>query len=377
MKYSILSLLLIFGCSSNKQLEAILRSPEKPICQNGKPANGYNLTIMAYNDAEKGTKLEDAKDQTNELTTFYDVFSYTAIPALLLDSQYKISRDKDEHQNLLFRSHSIKYVPESLTEAPETRVWWGDGGDVLSKPLKSVGYGNPWRNTTGPLLIPASQNGDQLIICPNYSCLGLKNPISGEEIIEIDVHPNKALGVKGNLYLEVEGLSNYNSMGSDFFLFDLISKSQTRIGSKFLDSYFVVPKMDQEKICTEMKTWELGYPSGCFETGFKNNEDRLNFNYGNPKFKSTFLSDSGSVACCEKMENGGMECHHGSSSEFACEPNEELNQKYMDAVVRDYIMNKSFTVEKKNSGKWSIYKIKFDPSVMCKYSRDISELTNN
>jgi hypothetical protein len=365
MKFLIIVPFLAMACASRRELASKkvveIRSEGKSICQNSKGVEVYDLTVTAYNEAEKGVPLKDAAGWIRAQAAFYDLFSYYLLPYFLLNTDISSLPPRDWRGGSWSKSWmQIDHIVRSETATKNSH-----GIDIQSIGLKMIVLGT---------------QGNQLMICPDHSCIGLKSPVSGDEIIEIadkDGYESEALGTKDTKYLYLGGkdiINHYNDPSEGYFLFDLVSRSDIRIGGKFKNSYFTVPGMDQANICKEMKDWNLGYPKGCLETGWKTNEDFREWNSDRKQsetFMKTYLGKSGTAQCCDK----DMNCN--TYLDFACYPHEGLRMEYVDSVVRDYILKKSFSVEKKNSGKWSIYKIKFDPTIMCKYARDINELKNN
>ena len=128
-------------------------------------------------------------------------------------------------------------------------------------------------------------------------------------------------------------------------LFSYILKSGFNMGS-FIDShYFVVPEREQTGLCQK-----AGYEQKCFEF---DKDALMNFVHSADKLKFPAI--------------------HSSGNPYT-EGNKLERLQWYSAYSLDLIMTASTKVSKAVQGDWIISRVDFDPSLMCKYAKPLSDL---
>lgn len=345
------------GCASTSEqvFKEQTARPNYPLCRENKPSQNYSLTIYAYNDVQKGTPINEAGEQLKALAKSYDFFAKAIIPDLLLNSYIERyqneERDKADAIRFVFMNRAVM----SFTNETSNRMVWS--GENLN--ISSILTDSLWIDrVTGAMsqdgrkgeisklirglhdlsFIPTSSKGDELVVCPASSCKNLLVPRINKTIENVSEDDSLVYGVKENHFDKIERV-DFDKFNDLYFLYDIIGKSGLTLGKSFNENYYVIPEANQSNICKDISQT---HPE-------KDQTERC--------FKKEIDAD-----CNEYISNK------------TCHPTEMQRTSFMDAVARDYAENVTFETEKKNEGKWTIYKIKINPEFICKYGRSKSEL---
>lgn len=316
-----------------------INRPSLPICKDGKASQSYSLTMYAYNGVEAGISLEAAGEKLVGLAADYDFLAKKLLPSLLLNSII-FQTDDTYSSNMITLSQGF-IRPRRVDNNPDI--------DHLS-------------------FVPASAKGDELVVCPKTSCAGLVVSGINKTIVQkIDgVSRKRGYEIKENPYDDISGDHTPSDFRSLHFLYDVISKSGLGLGDFFKNNYFVIPDIEQDAICKDIKTRLPDFPNapdGCFKNRFSND-------FTDQERKSSFKMSTHLRYLLSSQKNTCTKSKEGAP----CQATDMQKMSYMDAVARDYAEQVMFNIEKKNEGKWTIYHIKLNPEFICKYGRPKSEL---
>lgn len=344
MKY-LFQLIIIFaqltllGCSS--LLKTADERAKVPLCKDNKPNQKYSLTIYAYNGIDTGTHLDEASNNLQELSKDYDWIAKGVIPRLLIRTE---GFSRESNWNNGYEIESSDLIP---------RI----NHDVVNE-LKADGIHSRFLE-----FIPTSTSGDELVICPQSLCKGLVVPKINKKIELVcndkngsayyceNTSPKYSVDgfymAKENVFdniVSVKKYNQYNELRKEYFLYDILSKSGLSLGETLGQNYYVVPEIEQTKLCADVMKEIPNHPNSQEECFKYNDKDE-------PRIK--------------EQKFGRRFGRHLSD--------ETLQLAYMDSVARDYAEQSVFSFEKKNEGQWIIYKIKLNPEFICKYGRPMSD----
>jgi hypothetical protein len=351
---------------------------------------------MAYNEATMADDIASAGVEINRQSWVYDFISQKVIPRLLMESYIRRYTDKkrDNKEAIDFVSHDVEilsyaYTPERLTENAEMMRWSDTQSNFAFD--RAIGWENrtELRQVKDDInrlsFVPTSPRGDELIICPDSTCMELQHPFTNERLVDysdtrLSGESISSIGSKNNKHEYIKHVRTYNDFSKMYFLYDILSKSGLTLGSFFKESYFVIPEMDKSNLCKEVPSLLPYHPKGCFENPFKVYEDLIAYssnlratNTAQHIVNVTYLHKYNQLQCCQKLSNGQEEC--SSQHSDPCYSTDMMKSAYMDAMARDYLLKKTFEIEKKIKEKWSIYKIKLNPELVCKYARPKKEFS--
>lgn len=323
----------------------------------------FDLTILTYNQPKRNIAFDKYALEGQQLNSSFDFLSQKVIPELLLRSVLEDGQSHAE-ESLDWFSFQPK-LKISLEEDGVVKIHTRTSFDDFLKSTQrnlfqddskseavSAFYG-----TIGELnVISSSQLGNEIIVCPIATCAEVIHPFTKEKISFMNTYyardfyyfeSNPPI-IKQLLVNDYDvgigsGIRNY------YFLADLLLKNGFPLGGMWEQNYFVTPLRNQKKICHLL-----------FASSFKGNEC---FNLNDETYQKE-IAENSNFDYLKKVNNLTSDA--------------PLSRVILnDAITREYLYSTLFHVDKKNLGKWSMYRITFNFSEILKFKHPKSELLVN
>lgn len=223
------------------------------------------------------------------------------------------------------------------------------------------------------------RTGDNsFVLCDGDSCSGLTDPASGKKLEKKDSGSVSA-GEKFCRPYYVDGIDppveNFSKFPigiergckQNLFSRERFASATGFKGGTILNVfYFSVPERAKPSIC---KAADLG--ADCFKPPsvptLEEHQRDENFEMAHPFTKEFIESNCG--AC---LSNSGFDARAAFAASL--KNDDHLKLEWESALAKDFLLKASTKITKKVQGDWVTYRVEWDPTLLCKYGHDRSEL---
>jgi hypothetical protein len=223
------------------------------------------------------------------------------------------------------------------------------------------------------------RTGDNaFVLCDGDACAGLVDPENGKKIEKSDV-TSVHVGEKicrpyfaDEVDPPVEDFSKFpigieKGCKQNLFSRERFAAATGFKGGTILNVYyFAVPERDNPAICRAS-----GLQENCFKSfdvaALERYQKNENFEMEQPFAKEFIESNCG--AC---LSNGGSDARAAFAGNLKSDGH--LRLEWESALAKDLFLKAGSKITRKVQGNWITYRIEWDPTLLCKYGHDRSEL---